>query len=97
MTAADEFTRRRRAQDNLKSAIPGAAPAVYRAALHKPGRQGRLYRIDPIPGGWQCEVHIGAAIHRTRLVDTRTHMLEHQRQYLREVSELVLDGWSLDE
>lgn len=94
---ADEFTKRRRAQEHLKSAIPGAAPAIYRAALHKPGRKGRLYRIDPIGGSWRCEVFFGADIHRTRIVETRTQMLEHQQQYAREVAELVLDGWSLDE
>lgn len=92
----NEIAKRRRERENLKSAIPGAAPAVYRAALHKAGRTGRLYRIDPVPGGWRCEVYFGAAIHRTRVVFTRTHMLEDQRQYDREVHELILDGWTLD-
>ncbi|SRR5713101_8179342 len=99
MMSEDDFARRRREHDNLKSAIPGAPKAVYRAALHKPGtgRKSRLYRIDPLGlSQWRCEVWIGAAIHRTVIVATRTHMLELRQQYEREVAELSLDGWTVD-
>lgn len=96
---SDDFTARRRAKENLKSAIPGAAPAVYRASLSKGATRHRLYRIDPIPGGWwRCEVSANGrpGLHRTQDVSTRTHMLAMKQQYTYEVAELLLDGWVLD-
>lgn len=92
----DEFAKRRRAAEQLKSAVPGAPAAVYRAHLSK-GARSRLYRIDPIPGGFRCEVWAGTngTIHRTQTVPTATHMLTLKRQYAFEVAELLLDGWTL--
>lgn len=92
---SDDFTRRRRAREKLKSAIPGAKPAVYRAALSK-GQRFRLYRIDPIPGGWRCEVWTGRRIHRTQDVPTRTHMIALKNEFEFEVAELLLDGWTVN-
>ena len=84
----------------MASAIPGAAPAIYRASLSKgPGRH-RLYRIDPLPGQWwRCEVwgRARGGLHRTEDVPTRVRMLLMKRQYEFEVAELLLDGWILDE
>jgi hypothetical protein len=97
MNIENDFTRRRRAQENLKSAIPGVPNAVFRAALHKPRRKDRLYRIDPVGRSlWRCEVWMDAEIHRSREVITRTHMVEHRKQYEREIADLILDGWMLD-
>ena len=92
----NEFDRRRRERENLRSAIPGAPPAVYRAFVAKGATRSRLYRIDPIPGGWRCEVWAGAngGIHRTQTVPTRTHMLRLKRQYEFEVADLLRDGWT---
>ena len=96
----DDFARRRRAKENLKSAIPGAKPAVYRASLSKGAARHRLYRIDPNPGGWwRCEVSANSrtGFHRTQDVPTRAHMVMLKRQYEFEVAELLLDGWMIDE
>ena len=92
------FTTRRHADENLESAIHGKAKADYRAALHKPGRKGRLYRIDQIGAlQWRCEAWFGVEVHRTCIVQTRTDMIELRKQYEREVNDLVLDGWVLEQ
>ena len=96
---ADDFTRRRLAKTSLRSAIPGAPPAVYRASLSKGATRHRLYRIDAIPGGWwRCEVAANdrPGFHRTQDVPTRAHMVLLKQQYEFEVAELLLDGWVLD-
>lgn len=98
--AHDDFARRRRAKENLKSAIPGAPPAVYRASVSNGATRFRVYRIDPIPGGWwRCEVWASGrgGLHRTQDVPTRADMKRLQGQYEYEVAELLRDGWALDE
>jgi hypothetical protein len=91
------FSTRWRVDENLESAIHGAAKADYRAALHKPGRKGRLYRIDEIGVlQWRCEAWFGVEVHRTCIVQTRTDVIELRKQYEREVDDLVLDGWVLE-
>lgn len=92
----ERFEPRRRVRESRESAVPAAKPAVYRTYVHKPGRKARLYRIDPIGSSWRCEVHIGAEIHRTAIVPTRTHMVEQRRGFEREVADLLADGWTLD-
>lgn len=95
---ADDFARRRRVREQLRSAIPGAAPAVYRASLSKGETRHRLYRIDPLPDGyWRCEVWARGHVHRTQDVSTRTFMLVLKTQYEFEVAELLLDGWVMDD
>jgi hypothetical protein len=90
---ADEFTERRRLHEN-RSATTGL-PAVFRVALSKANRPGRLYRIDLIaPSMWRCEVYFGGAIHRTTVVNFKKQMVELKDQYAREVAELLADGWA---
>lgn len=92
----DDFTQRRRAAEQRRSAIHGAPPAVYRVHVSK-GSRARLYRIDPVYNGFRCEVWNRSAIHRTQTVPTATHMHALKKQYVLEVAELLLDGWTLSE
>lgn len=69
-------------------------PHAFRCVLQREGRI-RLYEIRPAGhGAYQTWVRFNGQPHRAKLTSTLVEVATIKAQFLREIAELELDGWT---